>query len=215
MVLNQKKTKVMIFNFTDNHQFTTRLKLNNENVEIVKYAKLLGVIISDDMKWDKNTDFLVKKANARMELLRKVASFETSIDEKKNIYILYIRSILEQSCVVWHSSLTAENSDNLERIQKSAVKIILGKQYKTYEEALEKIDLQPLNERRDELCLNFAKKCLKSEKVKGIFPVNEKSHQMDLRNTEQYVVKHANTERLKMSAIPYMQRLLNTDYQHK
>ena len=49
MVLNQKKTKVMIFNFTDNHQFTTRLKLNNENLEIVKYAKLLGVIISDDI----------------------------------------------------------------------------------------------------------------------------------------------------------------------
>ena len=62
MVLNQKKTKVMIFNFTDNHHFTTKLKLNNENVEIVKYAKLLGVIISDDMKWDNNTDFLVKNS---------------------------------------------------------------------------------------------------------------------------------------------------------
>ena len=59
------------------------------------------------------------------------------------------------------------------------------------------------------------KKCLKSEKVKGIFLVNEKSHQMYLRNTEQYVVKHANTERLNMSAIPYMQRLFYADYQHK
>ena len=46
--------------------------------------------------------------------------------------------------------------------------------YKIYEEALEKINLQPLNERRDELCLNFAQKCLKSEKVKNIFPVNKK-----------------------------------------
>ena len=64
---------------------------------------------------------------------------------------------------------TAENWDNLERIQKSAVKIIQGKQYKTYEEALEKIDLQPLNERRDELCLNFAKKCLKNDKMKNLF----------------------------------------------
>ena len=211
MILNQKKTKLMLFNFTDNHQFSTRLKLNNENLEIFKYAKLLGVIISDDMKWDKNTDYLVKKANARMELLRKVASFGTSIDEKKNIYILYIRSILEQSCVVWHSSLTAEDSNSLERIQKSAVKIILGKQYKNYEEALEKIDLEPLNERRNVLCLKFAKKCLKNKKVSDIFPTNEKPHQMELRNSEKYAVKHANTERLKMSAIPYMQRLLNDD----
>jgi hypothetical protein len=43
-----------------------------------------------------------------MELLRKVASFGTNMEEKRNIYILLIRSILEQSCVVWHSSLTEE-----------------------------------------------------------------------------------------------------------
>ena len=158
MVLNEKKTKVMVFNFTDNHQFSTRIKLNDENLEIVKYAKLLGVIISDNLKLDENTNYLVKRANSRMELLRKVASFGTSIEEKKNIYILYIRSILEQSCVVWHSSLTAENAQELERIQKAAVRIILGKNFENYEEALEKIDLQPLNVRRDDLCLKFAQK---------------------------------------------------------
>ena len=157
MVLNEKKTKVMVFNFTDNHQFSTRIKLNDENLEIVKYAKLLGVIISDNLKWDENTNYLVKRANSRMELSRKVASFGTSIEEKKNIYILYIRSILEQSCVVWHSSLTAENAQELERIQKAAVRIILGKNFENYEEALEKIDLQPLNVRRDDLCLKSPK----------------------------------------------------------
>ena len=213
MILNERKTKVIIFNFTDNHQFSTRLNMNNENLEIVKqYAKLLGVIISDDLKWDLNTDNLVKRANARMELLRKVASFGTNIEEKKNIYILYIRSILEHSYVVWNNSLTSENAKDIERIQKAAVKIILGKQYKNYEEALEKIDLQPLDERRDELCLKFAKKCLKSDKMKTIFPLNEKSHDMDLRKTEKYFVKHANTERMKKSAIPFMQNLLNDEY---
>ena len=109
MILNQKKTKVMVFNFTDNHQFTTRMNLNDENLDIVRISKLLGVVISDNLKWEENTTSLVKRANARMELLRKVASFTTNREEKKNIYILYIRSILEQSCVVWHSSLTVEN----------------------------------------------------------------------------------------------------------
>ena len=118
MVLNQKKTKLMVFNYTDNYQFSTRLQLNNENLEIVKYARLLGVIISDNLSWDNNTSDLVKRSNARMELLRKVAGFSTSIEEKKNIYILYIRSILEQSSVVWHSSLTSENAEDLERVQK-------------------------------------------------------------------------------------------------
>ena len=141
----------------------------------MKYAKLLGVIISDNLKWDENTNYLVKRANSRMELLRKVASFGTSIEEKKNIYILYIRSILEQSCVVWHRSLTAENPPELERIQKAAVRIILGKNFKNYEEALEKIDLQLLNVRR--------------EKLQIFFPQEKSPHEMQLRDEENFVVK--------------------------
>ena len=89
MILNQKKTKVMIFNFTDNYQFTTRLEMNSENLEVVSQAKLLGVIITNDLKWDSNTDYLVKKANSRMQLLRKVASFTKSKEDKNAIYVLY------------------------------------------------------------------------------------------------------------------------------
>ena len=120
-------------------------------------------MITNDLKWEKNTQYLVQKANKRMELLRKVASFTTSIEEKKEIYILYIRSILEQSCVVWNSSLTEENCDDLERVQKAAVRIIVGKNYTNYENALLKADLEPLKIRRDKLSKTFAEKCLQSE----------------------------------------------------
>ena len=102
----------------------------------VQKAKLLGVIITNDLKWDANTESLVKRANKRMELLRKVSSFGTSKDEKRNIYILFIRSILEQSCVVWHSSLTKENEEDLECVQKSAIRIILGRNFDDYSKAL-------------------------------------------------------------------------------
>ena len=47
MLINQKKTKTMIFNFTDNYQFTTRLSLNQENIEVVTETKLLGTIIKN------------------------------------------------------------------------------------------------------------------------------------------------------------------------
>ena len=59
----------------------------------VPKTKLLGVILTDDLKWDKNTNELVKKAYSRMELLRKVASFTNSIPELRNIYMLYVRSM--------------------------------------------------------------------------------------------------------------------------
>ena len=119
--------------------------------------------------------------------------------------------MLEQSCVVWHSSLTEENKQDLERVQKSAVKIMLGNKYKDYENALVLVDLENLSERRENLCSKFAKKCLQNEKTDNLFPLNKHTHNMKSRMTEKFKVKFAHTERLKKSSIPYMQRLLNND----
>ena len=116
---------------------------------------------------------------------------------------------MEQSCVVWHNSLTIENSEDLERVQRSAVRIILGKNFENYEDALDSVDLQNLSERRQELCLKFANKCTQNEKTEELFPLNRKNHNMEVRNPERFVVNHANTERLKKSSIPNMQRMLN------
>ena len=41
MILNKKKTKVMIFNFTEKFKFTTRLELNSERIEVVNKAKVV------------------------------------------------------------------------------------------------------------------------------------------------------------------------------
>ena len=109
MMINEKKTKTMIFNFTENFQFTTRIRLKDANIEVIKSTRLLGTMVTDDLKWDLNTSTIVNKSNARMELLRRVASFGTPEEDLLTIYILFIRSILEQSATVWHSSITEEN----------------------------------------------------------------------------------------------------------
>ena len=72
MVINQKKTKNVIFNFTKKYQFSTQFEIEGEELETVQEAKLLGTIVTNNLKWDRNTEFIVKKANKRMELLRKI-----------------------------------------------------------------------------------------------------------------------------------------------
>ena len=214
MLLNEEKTKTMIFNFTNNHQFTTRLNVNNKNIEVVDNTKLLGTFITNDLRWDLNTNEIVKKANFRLQLMHKVSGFGASLNDMKEIYILFVRSILEQSSSVWHSSLTQENIDDLERVQKSALRIILKDKYKTYTNSLNFLQLDTLSNRRENLCLDFAKKCTKHPKLKHIFPLNNKNHQMDTRDQEKYFVQFANTERFQNSAIIYMQRLIN-EYENK
>ena len=139
--INNQKTKTMIFNFTEKYQFGTRLSMENGNLEVIDSTRLLGTIITNDLKWEQNTAHIVKKSNARMELLRRVASFGTSSEDLKTIYYLFVRSQLEQSSVVWHSSLTEENKTDLERVQKSIVKIIMGENYKSYNKSLQYLDI--------------------------------------------------------------------------
>ena len=154
---------------------------------------------------------MIIKANSRMELLRRVANFGASLEDMKIIYILFVRSHLEQSATVWHSSLTEENSSDLERVQKSALKIMLGSKYIGYQQSLAKLGIEKLSERREQLCLNFAKKCLRNQKTAQMFPENLKTHHMKTRIPDRYKVFHAKTERFKNSAIIYMQNLLNQD----
>ena len=152
----------MIFNFTKNFQFNTRLELKGEKIDTIQNTKLLGTIISDDLRWDLNTANIVRKSNDRLELLRRVASFSPPLEDLKKIYFLFIRSLLEQSATVWHSSLTEENSNDLERVQKSAVRIMLGNSYSGYKKSLNILQIDSLRDRREQLCLNFAQKCIKN-----------------------------------------------------
>ena len=133
MMLNIKKTNYMIFNFTNNHQFNTRINIEGTNIEEKNQVKHLCTIISNNLSWEENTKLQVKKANARMCLLRAVSSFNPPSSDLKLIYIQYVRSLLEQSCVVWHASLTQEDKENIERVQKNALRIILKISYINYE----------------------------------------------------------------------------------
>ena len=128
---------------------------------------------------------------------------------KQYIFILYIRSVFEQSAVVWHSSITRGEQKDLERVQKVGLRIILREAYTTYDEALKLTGLDNLTARRTKLCLNFANKCTKNDKTLDMFPLNV--NLVNTRNPERFHVTPARTDRLAGSAIPYMQRLLNAN----
>ena len=130
LVINQKKMKPMIFNYTDNYKFTTRLQLKEENIEIVNKMKILGTIVNDKLSWDDNCQSIIKKVNARMQLLRSVQSFGATHSEMVHLWTIFCRSVLEQSSAVWQSSLTQENTEDIDRNQKTFCELMLKQNMK-------------------------------------------------------------------------------------
>ena len=206
----------MIFSRSDT-EVATRLSLNGETLERIEAVKLVGVWLTTYLDWERNTKELCKKAYARITMLTKLKYVGVNREELVNIYILYVRSLLEYCAVVWHSTLTVEQKNNIEIVQKLCLKIILGPEYSSYENALRLTGLESLYARRENRCLQYALKSLLHPVHYDKFPVNPQVYiksSDERRNKEHFIVNWAKSESYRMSAIPYMQRMLN-DYVHK
>ena len=210
MKLNSDKTKYMLVNFCHSSIFQTRLSLDNSVLEQVRETKLLGVTLTDDMKWHKNTENIIRKANKRMSLLHNLVNFNVDKTDAVQIYTLYIRSILEQSCVVWGTSITDAESLALERVQKCALRIIFKNEYISYTNALSMAGLSDLSTRRFKLIHTFAEKCIMNDKTKFMFPIHEQT--ANTRHSESYEVPCAYHDRLKNSSKVYMANYLTSKY---
>ena len=64
----------------------------------------------------------------------------------------------------------------------------IGCNYIGHRKAIITLDLKSLEERRNDLCLNLAQKCVKNPKTKDMFPLNDKIHEMKTRNKEKIKV---------------------------
>ena len=84
MKINQNKTQLMLFNPCKIYDFQPELSIDGVRIEVVKEMKLLGIIISDDLKWHSNTAHITKKAYSRLWVLRRLkkmgASRQTLVD---------------------------------------------------------------------------------------------------------------------------------------
>ena len=208
MMINADKTNYMVFSRSQS-DFVTRLHLNNSKIEQVPTAKIVGVWLQSNLKWDRNTKELTIKAFSRISMITKLKYVGVGTDDLMDIYKLYIRSIVEYCSVVWHSSLTEELSRKLEMVQKICLRVILGDKYESYSDALDICNLKNLYERREERCLSFAKKCLKHPVHSKLFPLNMNNKNNMHKSREKYVVNFGRTNAYKDSTVPYLQRTLN------
>ena len=73
MVINQKKTLIMSFNFRKSLDFPPIFRIGDgPGLDIVEQTRLLGIIISDNLRSSAHMDYMVKRANKKIWQLRKM-----------------------------------------------------------------------------------------------------------------------------------------------
>ena len=110
MKINEKKSNFIIFS-RSKENFTTRLGINNVNLENLTAMKLLGVWIDQDLGWDTNTKQICIESYSRVQMLSKLKYAGIKREDLLQIYQLFIRSIPAYCSVAFHSSLTQKRGN--------------------------------------------------------------------------------------------------------
>ena len=207
MLVNDLKTHLLLISETKSyvpkaHFFDS----NGDRIESRESMKMLGVQFSNNPDMTAHVSEIRRKFRTRMWTLRHLGHRGFSTADLLKVYLSTIVPCHDYCSVVFHSSLTKQQSNSIERLQAQALKCIYGYDY-SYRALLEMTGLPTLEARREARCDRFALKCAASDKFVNWFPLERNPRPVRDRNL--YKEFRARTVRLMNSPLFDLRRRLN------
>ena len=140
------KCHVLTMGKFENIMHTHRYEICGQEMEHVFEEKDLGVTFDSEISFDDHITCQVNKANSLAGLIRRTFSYLDCKSFKK-LYCARVRPYLEYGQSVWSPHLK-RHTDQIEKVQMRATKLVDGLQKLEYSERLKKLDLPTLAHRR-------------------------------------------------------------------
>uniref|UniRef100_A0A8C6MBW7 Reverse transcriptase domain-containing protein n=1 Tax=Nothobranchius furzeri TaxID=105023 RepID=A0A8C6MBW7_NOTFU len=122
--LNAQKTVEMIVDFRKVTAPSLPLILTDTPITTVDSFRFFGTTITQDLRWEPSISSLLKKAQQRMYFLRQLKKAKLPAQMMVQFYTAIIESILTSSIAVWYAGATVRDKHRLQRIVRSAEKVI-------------------------------------------------------------------------------------------
>ena len=162
-----------------------KLSSDQKQIDIVDNFKLLGVTISSNLTWNSHITDICTKASKRLYALRILKRSGAPPKDIITVYCSFIRPVVEYASQVWHFSLPHYLNDEVESIQRRALRIALPDL--SYDEALDTLKLKTLYHRRQVHCQKLYKNILtqKNNKLRDLLP-ELKQNNYNFRNPRKF-----------------------------
>ena len=115
---------IIDFRKSAQHNHHLPLHINGEEVERVTSFKFLGLTLTEELSWDNNTASVLGKAQQCLFYLRKLRKEHLPKRLLSNFYRCAIESVLTYCLNVWFSSCTKAEQAAIQRLIKTAGRII-------------------------------------------------------------------------------------------
>ena len=106
----------MDINFSNRSESFPDITLCGEVVKKVQSTKLLGVYLSDDLKWDCHIEKIHEKAAKRLYQLRILKRAAVASDTLVKVYCANVRPVLEYACPVWKQCKSVHLKSYIQRV---------------------------------------------------------------------------------------------------
>ena len=196
MQLKESKCKELRINFSSGESSFDPIIINNKDIEVAHSVKLLGLTITDNLKWNNHIESVCKKISTRLYFLRQLKRAKLPPKDLLLFYVTCIRPVAEYACEVFHDSLPKYLSDDLERLQRRACKIILPEH--GYEDSLNVLNIPQLTDRRQNLTTKLFEKIVNdtNDKLHRFLPSPNIS-EVSLRERRKFQLPHWRTIRFR------------------
>ena len=206
MVVNYAKTAMVCVSGASEYKADTFILDEDQNrVGCTDTIKALGLRFSNKLDMEAHVAHIIKSVRSRYWTLRNLKSNGFNTEELVQVYKTMLRPVVEYGCPVFHSSLTDDQDERLERLQKHALKCIYGPELSA-RRLRGLAGKTTLRQRREELVEKFALKYSKDPAFDHWFP---RRTGRPTRNSAVYLEERARCERLKNSPLFYFRRVLN------
>ena len=96
----------------------TPIVIHSSTVEQVTSFKFLGVVITNNLQWEKHVIAICVKVNKRLQFLKLLKRSGVTTADFLQYHKSVIRPVVEYACPVWQSGLTVAQCDRLESLQR-------------------------------------------------------------------------------------------------
>ena len=132
------------------------LRIDGTPLDCVECHKVLGLTLQSNLKWNIFIEQITSKPSKRLHILRVLKHNGIHVTQISTVYMALVRSVLEYGPPIWHTLIPTFLSDEVEKVQKRAFRIIYPQNH--YSEALVLSGFPLLSERRSSLCRTTFKK---------------------------------------------------------
>ena len=217
MKMNDGKTQLICVSASTSSDVDSYIRTTTgHTIRSQKSMKQLGFHFGARPTLSEHIEQMKMKFRGRLWLLRHLQKADVPTEDLVKMYKCFLLSILDYASVVYHPLLSGDQANQIEGLQRSALKIIFGFR-KKYSEIMDEQEgvLEYLTDQRQQMVDNFITKTAANPQFADRWFPKRAIVGHDLRRDVFYHEEYARTSRLYNAPIYFYRRRLNQIHRPK